>query len=140
MFNFFYKNVVNSPNKTKINQYTRDNSCNVTYNDLINNNLKKSIIIYDNSENFITKTPISSLDLTIPTHFKIYEILNDIDTVYYKNIRCDYEYEYKNKQNDLCDNYYENLIIQNNIKKENIKKENIKKFIHCFDMDEQNNV
>lgn len=135
MFSFIYKRFTNS--STKKNIITRDNSCNVNYNDLINNNLKKSIIIYDNSVNFITKTPISSLDLNIPTHFKIYEILTDLDTIKCLNIQdCDNEYDihHDKQSDDFYNNYYERSIIQNNIKIQNIKN-----FIYCCDTEELKN-
>lgn len=112
MFSYFHKKFT----KSNKNIITRDNSCNVTYNELINNNLKKSIIIHDNSSNFITRTPVSSLDLKIPAHFKIYEILTELDTTMRHKSADFYE-----KQFDLCDNYYERLIVQNNIKLQNIK-------------------
>lgn len=120
MFSFLYNRTINKKN------IARDNSFNVTYSQINNNIFKKSIIIYENNDAFIYKTPIQSLDLENPTHFKIYQILNDIDTIYYQDI----------SKNNIIDIDSDNTFITNkkNIQDE-IKKENIKKFIECFDFD-----
>ncbi len=122
MFGFIFK---------KINKKTtRDNSCNVTFSQLINNNSKKSIIIYDNSANinFINKTPIPSLDLENPTHFKIFNLLNELERGECKNKI------YDNLSDDKCDLFSNQLLIQNNIKNENIRR-----FISCFDINQTEN-
>ena len=103
-----------------------DNSCNVTYCQFLDN-LHRSIIIYDNSKNIISRTPIPSLDLENPTDFKIYQNLNELDDkkIYYKENN-----EYFDLSNIyMIDTYTERAFIVQH----NIKIENIKKFISCFD-------
>lgn len=123
MFSFFF-------NKTFCNKtinvkkiLTRDNSCNVTYSQLINNSFKNSIIICENNESFIGRTPIQSLDLENPTHFKIYQILNELDNNYFKT----------NSSKFYADEF--NTIESQMFLQNEIKNENIKKFLYCFDFD-----
>lgn len=126
MFNFFNRKTINKKNNPLCHVSTRDNSCNVTYCQLLDN-LNRSIIIHDDFDK-IPKTPISSLDFNIPSHYKIYEILNDLDNVYYKHKKI------YDKNSDEYDEYdiqkEKSSIIQNDVKSENIKL-----FISCFDKD-----
>ena len=124
MFSFFSRKTINKKSYSYANTSSRDNSCNVTYYQLLDN-LNHSIFIHDNFDK-ITKTPISSLDLNIPVHYKIYEILNDLDSIYCKD------------KNNIYDKDNEEYHIQNekkNIVQNNVKNENMKRFISCFDKD-----
>jgi hypothetical protein len=116
MFNFFRKKYKKDyENKTTQVEYN-------TFLDVSFNFNKK------NSNNFINRTPIPSLDLNNPTDLKIYSILFEFDK--YKDEVYFNEYDRREQINEKTCNQ-EELLNNNNITNK-IKNENIKTFISLF--------
>lgn len=93
------------------------------------NNSNDSISIYDDNTIYVTKTPITSFDLTNEVHLKILEILSEL-----KYISC-FPLSKSKKIYKSCNSYNleKNILSEKNLEKNDIEKkikcENIKSFI-----------